>query len=87
MQSDGSVSFQARLDATHQWPCLFMFKFIMRPYLLSDFKKIFPEEPWRNRSSSGGKYVCVTMERWVNSSEEVLDIYKRASVIEGIFLL
>jgi len=83
---DGT-EFKERLDAAHKWPCIFMFKFIMRPEQLADLKEIFPEEGWRSRPSSGGKYVAVTMERWVTSSEEVLAIYQKAALIEGVMLL
>lgn len=64
-----------------------MFKFILRPEQLADLKEIFPDESWRSRPSSAGKYVAVTMERWVKSSEEVLDIYQKALRIEGVMLL
>lgn len=81
------MSFDERLDATHDWPCAFVFKFIIRPPQLFDFQKLFPEETWTTRESSGGKYVCVTMEKHVGGSREVLEVYARARHIPGVMML
>jgi hypothetical protein len=81
------TSFKDKLDALHDWPCLFVFKFIMRPAHIFDFQKLFPDEQWKARNSSAGNYVCITMEKTVAGSDEVLAIYARAGHIPGVLML
>ena len=81
------ATFRLKLDATHVWPCRFMFKFIMRPVYLREFKNLFPKDDWRKRESARGRYVCVTMERDVDNADDVIGVYDRAATIPGVMLL
>lgn len=81
------MPFDERLDATHEWPCPYVFKFIMRPPQLFDFQKMFPEETWTTRESRGGKFISVTMKKQVASSREVIKIYAKAQHIPGVMML
>jgi len=80
-------TFKDKLDATHNWPCDFTFKFIMRPGQLVRFKRLFPEDRWHKRESAQGRYICVTMEREVHGADAVVEVYDRAAEIPGVMLL
>ncbi len=79
------------LDQTHEWPSIFMFKFIVP----SDNEKIAEVESLFNSNtaeirmneSRNGKYTSVTAREVMTDSISVLDIYKKASKIEGLIAL
>ena len=79
------------LDQTHDWPVVFLFKFIVP----SDLEKIAKVEALFNsetaeiriKESSNGKYTSLSAREIVTSAEEVLLIYKKSSEIEGLIAL
>ena len=80
-------SFQDKLNDQHTFPGLYIFKFIVP----SDSVK-HVEDLWKNgeiikKPSSKGKYISVTIKAQVDNSDEIVDIYKRASNIEGCIAL
>ena len=81
------TSFKEKLDAAHQWPCEFTFKFIMQPTELGHFKRLFPDDRWHKRESAQGRYVCITMLRDVPDPDAVVEVYDRAAEIPGVMLL
>lgn len=75
------------LDEHHQWPCPYTFKFIVPSGTLKEFTALFPEEKLLFRESKNGKFTSVTMESTMCSSEEVLDVYKKAAEVPGVMSL
>lgn len=79
------------LNETHEWPVVFLFKFIVP----SDLEKIAKVEAIFNSKtaeiriteSKNGKYTSVSAREAVTSAEEVLDIYQKSSEIEGLIAL
>ena len=67
------------LDETHSFPCRFMFKAIG---LANDF-----DAPYELRETSGGRHVAVTIEPWVESSQQVVEIYAAIRKLEGLVML
>jgi len=84
------------LEATHRFPGKFLFKAIgrtedefavrvvaaVREALSHDF-----DPPHELRHTSGGRHVAVSVEPWVESSEQVLVIYARIRELPGLVML
>ncbi len=75
------------LDAHHTWPTNFAFKFIVPVAQQGALSALFPPESIAVRPSSGGRYVSLTVTLKMASSEEVLEVYARASKIPGLIAL
>lgn len=73
------------LDDMVNYPCVFRFKAIARsdttlvPKLLGLVKEVIGSEvdddAWSVRDSSKGKYVCLTLDLYVTSGQQVYDVY------------
>lgn len=81
---------RAKLNAGNPWPQIYMFKFIVP----SDNQKIALAENLfeddaeiKLQPSSKGKYTSLTARVVMLDAEAVIDVYKRASEIEGIISL
>lgn len=74
------------LDSEHQWPSRYTFKFIIASERLVEIVEILGEAI-EVKESKGGKYLSVTLHAHMESSEAVIDIYQRVSVIEGVISL
>jgi uncharacterized protein len=75
------------LDQNHQWPTQYVFKFIVPEAKENELRVIFPVAEILTRSSKNGRYTSVTATLYMESSEEVLTIYRMASRIEGLIAL
>lgn len=74
------------LDSEHQWPTRYTFKFIVSAERLGEVVEVLGEGV-EVKESKGGKYVSVTLHAHMESSDAVIDIYQRVSVIEGVISL
>jgi uncharacterized protein len=81
------ASFLEKLEATHQFPDNYAFKFIVKPEHQKKVEDLVPEAEIKLKPSSGNKYVSITISAYMNSSEAVVDVYKKAHTIEGIIAL
>ncbi len=84
---DFDASFKDKLDKQHQWPCDYLFKFVVPSEKTTDFEAEFPNESFHSKKSSAGKYTSFTLRKRMISSDEVIAIYRAASAIEGIIAL
>lgn len=82
--------FKEKLEQEHTFPSVYMFKFIIP----ADNKKmalveaLFTEEAEVfQKTSSNGKYISITSKQVVMSSDEVIEVYKKATEIEGLMAL
>ena len=84
------------LEATHQFPCTYLFKAIGRDEnsfvarVVAAVRQETHSEsdpPYRLRSSTGGDHVAVTLEVEVDSPQTVLAVYERVRGIEGLTML
>lgn len=79
------------LDDYHEWPTVFMFKFIVP----SDNEKIAQVEALFNsktaeirlRPSKNGNYMSITAKEAMLSADKVMETYEKASKIEGLIAL
>lgn len=81
------TSFIEKLEANHQFPELYTFKFIVKPEHEAQVKSLLPKAEIKLKPSSGNKYVSITLSQQMKSSAEVIEIYKKANTIEGIIAL
>lgn len=73
------------------YPLLYMFKFILK----SDLTKIAQIEAMFNsqtaeilrKESSKGAYISITIKEVMLNAEEVINIYKKAALIDGVISL
>lgn len=87
MSDERYESLRRTLDATHEWPCVFVFKFIGAVDAAERAAALFPKETVTRRFSRAGKYLAVTAEVNVGCADDVLDVYAKARGIEGLICL
>lgn len=80
-------SFRKKLDEHYAWPALYVYKFIVPTGQEELVKKLFPFHSVREKLSKQGKYTSVTIQVMMQSSDAVIEMYRRASEIEGIVAL
>lgn len=81
------AGFKEKLDNEYEWPALYMFKFIVPKKNESGVKELFPDTTLQTKDSRSGKYVSFTAKLIMESSDEVIGIYKEAQKIKGIIAL
>jgi hypothetical protein len=87
---DRRERLRQQLDAFHQWPSAFTFKFIMPnlPENVAQLMAIFGQEArYQQRISKGGKYIAFTITEVVPDAEAVFIRYEAAACIPGVFSL
>ena len=80
-------SFREKLDQHYTWPALYVFKFIVPTGKEDEVKQLFPLHVTMEKLSKQGNYTSVTAEMLMPSVDAVLEIYIKASAIEGIVAL
>jgi putative lipoic acid-binding regulatory protein len=87
MDQEWMKSFRQKLDQHYAWPSLYMFKFIVPTGKEADVKKLFPKHTSSEKHSKEGKYISVTVQMMMPSSEAVVEVYEQASAIDGLIAL
>ena len=87
MEDQSLLSLQARLDAYYCWPSLYPFKFIAPREKAGELTVLFGVAPVKTRFSKNARYVSLTAEIEMASSEEVISLYRQALQIEGVLAL
>jgi putative lipoic acid-binding regulatory protein len=82
-----TIEFQEKLEATHKFPAIYMFKFIVLDEKKKLVEALFPGHEVISKPSSKGKYISITAKPMMGSSEAIIEIYKKAHKIEGIISL
>ncbi|MFB6351732.1 MAG: DUF493 domain-containing protein [Bradymonadaceae bacterium] len=81
------------LEETHSFPCPYQFKIIgaNNEEFIAEVVQVGvnvvgseAEPEVSTRESSGGKYVSVSMEMWVEDAETILDVYERVRTIDEV---
>ncbi|MCB0762362.1 MAG: DUF493 family protein [Flavobacteriales bacterium] len=90
MDQDKLNQLRAKLDEVHQWPAVYMFKFILPNdhQKILHLKGLFNESvEFREQLSRNGNYVSITVKELVLNADTVFERYTHASKIEGIISL
>lgn len=80
-------NFLRQLDENHEWPCTYIFKFIVPKDQVVMLEHETGLEHSKLTPSKKGKYVSVTFEMNATCADDVVAIYKKASKIKGIMSL
>ena len=90
MNEDFYANLKSKLEDQFDWPQPYLFKFIIP----SDNKKLalvealFGEEAQvTTRQSSSNKFTSISAKEVMISPDEIIAVYKKAEVIEGIISL
>lgn len=79
------------LDQTHEWPSVFIFKFIVpsKNEKIAEVEALFNAKTAEIRmtQSRNGKYTSITAREVMTEAQAVLDCYEEASKIEGLIAL
>ena len=87
MPEDPFASLKLRLDEEHAWPGVYTFKFIMRAEVLPTFSVILEGHKYTTRHSAEGRHVAITAELFMESSDEVIALYRKAAEFAGVISL
>lgn len=87
MDENWLISFREKLESHYAWPSLYTFKFIVPKGKESEVRNMFPMHNPSERSSKNGNYTSFTVQMMMPSTEAVIDVYKKASAIDGIIAL
>lgn len=87
MDQEWISNFRIKLDEHYSWPELYIFKFIVPTGKEDELKKLFPLHTSNDKLSTQGNYISVTFHMMMPSSDAVIEVYERASIIEGIIAL
>jgi uncharacterized protein len=84
------------LEKSHDFPCPYLFKIIGKvdegflARVLAAVREelsIEVDPPYRVREAVGGRHVSVTLEPVVQSAHQVLAIYRRLGVLDGLVMM
>lgn len=81
------TSFKEKLDAETAFPSLYMFKFIVNAGKEEQVAALLPNNEMTLKKSSKGNYVSATIKAMMPSSDAIIEIYRKASLIEGVISL
>lgn len=81
------AAFKEKLESAGQFPMLYMFKFIVPTGKETEVGVLFPKNEMSLKPSSGGKYVSTTIKAMMDSADQIIEIYEKASEIEGVISL
>jgi len=84
---DPYESLKLRLDESHRWPGVYTFKFIMKAELVPSFVVLLEGRKYTTRSSAEGRHIAITAELFMESSEEVIALYRKAAEFAGVIAL
>ena len=80
-------AFKEKLENNHDFPGEYIFKFIVKPEHEEEVRSLLSDAIVKLKPSSGNKYVSITLSKKMDSSESVINVYKKAHTIEGIIAL
>jgi hypothetical protein len=79
--------FRRKLEDQHDFPVMYMFKFIVPQARVREVKALTNKGEWSLKKSSKGSYTSVTIKIHAENAEEIIEIYKDASIIQGCIAL
>ena len=87
IEADRLFKLKLVMDETVKFPTEYLFKFIVPVSAVHQIMLILHGMDIDERASSSGKYISVSGRKVFENSDEIIAIYKRASVIQGIISL
>lgn len=85
------ASLKAKLEENHNFPEDYLYKFIFpnENLKLTELYQIFDKIKYTisTRESKNGKYISASIQAFVMDADQVIDLYKKVSEIEGVVML
>lgn len=75
------------LDETVEFPTEYLFKFIVPKAEVHHVIALLDGLDIEEKSSSNGNYISVSARKTFDTSEEIINIYKKVSTIKGLLAL
>jgi putative lipoic acid-binding regulatory protein len=87
--TDVFANFKEKLESVQTFPGIYAFKFILTGGAdkLTELRAVLPDDQFIETPSKTGKYISVTVKKWMQNADEVVDIYKKVGAIQGIMML
>ena len=80
-------NFKNTLDQEYDFPCEYLFKFIIKNDFKEDVISLLPEAKKDIKISKKGKYVSITLSSIMKNADEIVYIYDEAAKINSIISL
>jgi len=84
-------SLKEKLEEQHNFPEEYLFKFIVTndSEKITEILRVFDNLKYTlsNKESSTGKYTSVSIDCFVLDADQVISIYKKVAIIEGVMML
>ena len=87
LTEDRLESLKSLLESQMSWPNPYVFKFIVPKQEVASVKKLLSPHSISERSSQKGIYVGVTAKILMASPQDVIEVYKKASLIKNLMAL
>jgi putative lipoic acid-binding regulatory protein len=90
MTEEDLEKLRLKLLETTSFPSVYMFKLIVpsENRAIALVESLFePEADIHTKESGKGKYTSITVKQVVINAEEIIEIYRRASLIKGVMML
>ena len=81
MNEDRWAGLKSTLDRLHDWPGLYTFKFVVPTIQLGRVLEAAADCPFSTRYSKNGRFVSLSATMRMESSEDVVAVYR---ALEGI---
>ena len=85
--TDWTLSLREKLDRHYAWPALYIFKFIVPKGKEEEVRQLFPRHIVKEKASKNGNYTSLTIQLMIPSTDAVIEIYVKTSIIEGLIAL
>jgi putative lipoic acid-binding regulatory protein len=87
--TDTWANFKEKLESVETFPGLYAFKFVIPgdEAKLPAIQEVLPDADFSKQASKTGKYVSITVKKWMQDADAVIDIYKKVGAIDGVMML
>lgn len=83
------ANFKEKLENVQTFPGLYAFKFILTGGVaqIKDLRTVLPDDEFVETPSKTGKYVSITVKKWMEDADAVIEVYKKVGEIKGVMML
>jgi putative lipoic acid-binding regulatory protein len=79
--------FKTLLDEQITWPDYYSFKFVTKTEQKTKVIDLLTDHKISEKPSKNGTYTSITSRKLLQSSDEVIEVYKLVSTVEGVITL
>ena len=79
--------FEMLLNEEHDWPCLYLFKFICPTYMADQVRLVSGISDFEVKASKNAAFVSLTKRLEMKNAKEILKIYREVSALSGVIIL